>query len=393
MRIYILILMIIMTVTMTGVVPAYTLQQGSENEVLNEAVVDPHEEERAIDEDIFAFRSTRLVGSVVQNLEGENLGFIEDLVLDVEEGCIAFAVLSFGGFLGLGTDYFAIPWEALIPRPIEGVFLLDVDIETLQEAEGFPHDDWPLIGDREWAAGIYEYYGFPPHWAPRPGYWTGPLWDAGGWGFETPYGMLFDPETIETFESVIIRIESFVPMEGMTEGVQLVVEYNEDPLPVHLGPEWFMRHQDVEFHEGEWVRVTGSHAEIDGLAIVLAKEVEMEEYHLQVRTAEGAPLWTALHPDVEEVDIDNNLVEIRDMLFIPEVIEISEGETVVWVNQGPALHTVTSAVNEIDVTGEMFDSPELEPGDDFSHNFEEAGEYMYFCRFHPEMTGHVIVTE
>ena len=394
MRKYILITVIIGAMLLTGAMPAVALHQERENVVVNEGVVDPYAEEVEIDEDIFAFRSTQLVGSIVQNPEGENLGFIEDLVIDIEEGCIAFAVLSFGGFLGLGTDLFAIPWQALIPRPIEGVFILDVSLETLQEAEGFPPDDWPAIGDREWAAGIYEYYQFPPHWTPRTGYWRGTRWQAGGWGPDSPYGMLFNPETLDTFESEVIRVEEFVPLEAMMEGVQLIFELDGEPVPVHLGPSWYLRYQDIEIQQGDMVAVTGSHVELDGFPIVIATEIETEEWDLQLRDESGVPVWSAVHPRVEEpVAVDDNLVEIRDLVFIPDAVEVSPGDTVTWINHGPALHTVTSGIGAVEEAGELFDSPELEPSQEFTHTFEETGEFLYFCRFHPQMTGTVVVTK
>ena len=61
--------------------------------------------------DVVPAKST-VIGSKVVNQQGEDLGTIEDIVVDVDVGRIAYAVLSFGGFLGMGDKYFAIPWEA-----------------------------------------------------------------------------------------------------------------------------------------------------------------------------------------------------------------------------------------------------------------------------------------
>ena len=59
-------------------------------------------------------KATNLIGKQVTNLEGINLGEIKDLVINWRSGgCIEYAVLSFGGFLGLGDKYFAVPWELL----------------------------------------------------------------------------------------------------------------------------------------------------------------------------------------------------------------------------------------------------------------------------------------
>jgi len=83
-------------------------------------------------------------GDKVINTAKEHLGKIEDLMIDLEHGRVAYAVLSFGGFLGLGNKLFAVPWEALTVRPHEHAFVLNVSKETLGKAEGFDKDDWPV---------------------------------------------------------------------------------------------------------------------------------------------------------------------------------------------------------------------------------------------------------
>ncbi|MDN7023405.1 PRC-barrel domain containing protein [Methanoculleus sp. FWC-SCC1] len=103
----------------------------------------------------------------VRNPQGEDLGKIEELMIDIEEGRIAYAVLSFGGFLGLGDKYFAIPWEALRIAPHEHRFILDVPKERLENAPGFDKDNWPSAANREWLTGVYSHYGYEPYWERR----------------------------------------------------------------------------------------------------------------------------------------------------------------------------------------------------------------------------------
>lgn len=103
-------------------------------------------------------------GDKVQNAKGEDLGDVEEIMIDVSSGRIAYAVLSFGGFLGMGDKLFAIPWEALRLDKENKRFILDVDKETLEAAPGFDKDNWPQFADRNWGAGIYEHYGYDPYW-------------------------------------------------------------------------------------------------------------------------------------------------------------------------------------------------------------------------------------
>jgi len=81
--------------------------------------------------------ATTIKGDKVINTAGEDLGKIEELMIDLSDGRVAYAVLSFGGFLGMGNKLFAIPWGALSLRVHEHAFVLDVPKEVLEKAEGF----------------------------------------------------------------------------------------------------------------------------------------------------------------------------------------------------------------------------------------------------------------
>jgi len=121
--------------------------------------------------------ASKIIGETVVNRQYEDLGEIHELVIDAKEGCIAYAVLSFGGFLGMGNKLFAIPWSAFeFAKPEERLtgfdepatkLVLNVDKEKLKEAPGFDQDaKWPDFADRTWGNSIYKYYGYNPYWKP-----------------------------------------------------------------------------------------------------------------------------------------------------------------------------------------------------------------------------------
>jgi hypothetical protein len=99
----------------------------------------------------------------VISTEREDLGKFEDLMIDLAEGRIAYAALSFGGFLGMGDKLFAIPWKALTMRVHEHAFVLDIPKEVLENAVGFDKDNWPAPS-RESLSSVYSYYGYQPYW-------------------------------------------------------------------------------------------------------------------------------------------------------------------------------------------------------------------------------------
>jgi len=103
----------------------------------------------------------------VKNPQGEDLGSIKDVVIDINEGSIAYAALSFGGIMGLGDKLFAIPWAALRYNATDDSFVLDVPKERLENAPGFDKDNWPTTAEREWLTGMYSHYGYTPYWERR----------------------------------------------------------------------------------------------------------------------------------------------------------------------------------------------------------------------------------
>lgn len=103
-------------------------------------------------------------GETVVNAQGESLGEIEEVMLDVRGGRIAYAVLSVGGLLGIGEKYFAVPWRALTMDTDNKRFVLDVDKERLKNAPGFDKDHWPAMADERWAGNVHTYYGTRPYW-------------------------------------------------------------------------------------------------------------------------------------------------------------------------------------------------------------------------------------
>jgi sporulation protein YlmC with PRC-barrel domain len=105
-----------------------------------------------------------LEGNSVRNAAGENLGEIQHIMLDVPAGRVAYAVLSFGGFLGIGDKLFAVPWSALALDTEQKCFVLNINKERLQQAPGFDKDHWPSMADETWARSTHAYYGLRPYW-------------------------------------------------------------------------------------------------------------------------------------------------------------------------------------------------------------------------------------
>jgi hypothetical protein len=105
-----------------------------------------------------------LIGGKVLDRDGERLGSLVDLAIDVEALRIGYAVLSFGGFRHGGEKLFALPPRVLAFDPRSGVFRVDVARRVLKNAPGFDRSAWPDMGDHAWGMQVHAHYGLTPYW-------------------------------------------------------------------------------------------------------------------------------------------------------------------------------------------------------------------------------------
>lgn len=105
-----------------------------------------------------------LTGDRVRNKAGDDLGKIEEIMIDLESGRVAYAVLSFGGFLGIGDKLFMVPWGAMTVDQSAHEFVMDVQRAQLEKAPGFDKNNWPDMADAGYGREIHSHYGQTPYW-------------------------------------------------------------------------------------------------------------------------------------------------------------------------------------------------------------------------------------
>jgi PRC-barrel domain len=127
---------------------------GMEGEMAADVLTRPHQ----------LIASDRVEGTSVRRPNGDMIGHIERLMIDKVSGKVSYAVMSFGGFLGIGSNLIPLPWARLHYNPKFEAYELDVDDDELKRAPSFRADkdfDW---GDRSQEAELHRFYGVPPYW-------------------------------------------------------------------------------------------------------------------------------------------------------------------------------------------------------------------------------------
>ncbi len=103
-------------------------------------------------------------GTTVYNAALEKLGSVQDVMIDKATGRIAYAVLSFGGFLGIGDRYYPLPWEKLTYNVEIGGYVVDINRDMLEGAPSYTDQATSQWNDEAWGRGVYSYYGARPFW-------------------------------------------------------------------------------------------------------------------------------------------------------------------------------------------------------------------------------------
>ncbi|MFM8322485.1 MAG: PRC-barrel domain-containing protein [Chloroflexota bacterium] len=102
-----------------------------------------------------------LVGDRVVNLKGEDMGKVEELMVDIDQGRVSYAVVAFNG---PGGRLVAVPWDLLGTDSENRCFVLDADRGLFENAPGFDKHNWAQMASREWVAELYRYYSLPTYW-------------------------------------------------------------------------------------------------------------------------------------------------------------------------------------------------------------------------------------
>ena len=113
-----------------------------------------------------------------------------------------------------------------------------------------------------------------------------------GWGHNSQYGGMYDPSTVETISGTVVSTNSFTPMSGMGRGMQLLVKTEDQTVPVHLGPAWYLDEQGFQVNSGDEIEVKGSQVNWAGNPVIMASEVRQGDQVLELRNNNGIPAWS-----------------------------------------------------------------------------------------------------
>jgi len=252
----------------------------------DEAVVPPA--------DIKYRRLTELIGTTVKNPEGVELGELDNIVFDVQEGKVAYGVLLVSsGFLGMNKKLAAIPWSSIEINERLGTAMLNADKETLQ-AIAFDENNLPNLGDVQYSRDIHQRFNARPYWEAL-GFVPGeqrPRGTMSPWTPDSEYNKMYNPNEVKTLHGIIESVGTFSLEGAPVNGVRLRIRTdNGDLVTVHTGPRPYLERNNIWFHHGDEVTVMGSPAKVGWRDVILAAQIKKGDQTLDLRSKEGKPRW------------------------------------------------------------------------------------------------------
>jgi sporulation protein YlmC with PRC-barrel domain len=264
-------------------------------------------------------RLSKLMGTDIRNLQNEDLGKLDNVMIDVNLGKPAYGIVSVrSGFLGLNKDFVAVPWSALNWTAQPGIARLDANKETLT-ALAFDRDNFPNLEDPQYSRQLYDRFGATPYWEGQPlGFIPGQEDRAvtpppsgakkapNSAGTEMmnhkdnhknhndkdKHALSYNPDTVQTIHGTIQNVGTY-PIRGTSvQGVLLNVRTDDGKMvSVQAGPRPYVDSQNIRFNQGDPVTITGSVAKVGDREIILASRIQAADKTLALRGADGRPLW------------------------------------------------------------------------------------------------------
>lgn len=111
-----------------------------------------------------AIRAKKVIGTSVKDPTGSSIGKVEDIVLDKQSNHIMYAVVGFGGFLGMGEKYHPLPWSTLDYDPSEGGYVVNLTKEQLKAAPAYSMEELVAGDGTQFREKVYDYYSAPRYW-------------------------------------------------------------------------------------------------------------------------------------------------------------------------------------------------------------------------------------
>ena len=247
------------------------------------------------------YKASDVIGLDVQNMQGDQIASIDDIVVETHYGTIAYGLVSYGGVVGIGDEIAAVPWASLEITPDQDFAKLDATQEQLSLA-AVDEDNIAQLSESDFARQIHDNFQAEPYWEVfgfAPGQTSEQF--AQTWGPDSAYNRNFKPDNMQTVSGTIRSVGSFSPARDASRGLSLNVQTDKgESITVYAGPRDFAMKQNLDLTSGQKVTVTGSKTTVNDKDVIMASELKVGDKTLKLRDEQGKPLWKMDQPQQQQ---------------------------------------------------------------------------------------------
>jgi sporulation protein YlmC with PRC-barrel domain len=254
-------------------------------------------------------RASQLIGMSAKDFQGQNLGALDDIVIDADNHTVAYGVVMLDTTIwALEREMALVPWSAIEVVPELSALRIDADESMLKAVAFSPAEEFPYLGDPLYAQRVDRQFEATPYWetlgyvpgeSPKALEATRPMKgvenvNAGAWRSDSEYNQRFDPGLVTTVRGTISGIGSFDLAGTSIEGLCFSIKTPEGKtMLIHAGPRPFIESQDVKLHFGDEVTVTGAPSRIAAWRgeFLMASTIQCGNETYRLRNSDGTPRW------------------------------------------------------------------------------------------------------
>jgi len=254
-----------------------TVSAGGGQKARDGAVTKQHD--RAMAHRMVFFTADKVLGAGIINANEENLGTVDDLIIDRGTGRVEYLVLSEGGILGIGSKEVAIPFASFVFDYARDKFRLDATPEYIENAKEFVPEDWVQLESETWVDQFGDMYQRDRARA--------------GSGASDPYATGLDRAEQATVKGTVTDVKRDRTVQGVEQIVVTVDTKSNGLQRAVLGPAWFVMSQAHPPMRGDTVEVRGFRLPRDGEDRLVARDMTVDGKTVELRNEKGAPRWDA----------------------------------------------------------------------------------------------------
>ncbi|MFP4106910.1 MAG: PRC-barrel domain-containing protein [Phycisphaerae bacterium] len=240
---------------------------------------------------------SQVIGLDVKGQNNKTVGEIEDVLIDLEEGRLVYAVIGDAGFLGLGEKLSVVPFQALNINRSRDLARISADQEAIKQ-HAYQEGEYDQLAKKEQAQKIHKDFDVDPYWVVY-GYEEQPRKtkqkSRQAWASKSEYNKMYEKGKEQTFEGMVLSTGTFQPKGGERNGLRIRMRTDDGKYYlVYAGPKEFAQQKDARFHFNDDIKVIGSVIEKEGgQKILMAKEIHKGDQKFVLRDDQGQPQWQA----------------------------------------------------------------------------------------------------